>query len=103
RPRPSTQSGRVAPKPPASTERVFGVAAAKAVLSVRPEDVLQIAHSREARHELAEMLRQAAKLRIAYREVPEEELGRIAGSLHHEGVCMQVRARRSVAVSDLIE
>jgi TrmH RNA methyltransferase len=85
----------------AASERVFGLAAARAVLSVRPRDVLQIAHAREARRELSELLSAAAKLRIAYREVPREELERIAGSLHHEGICMQVVARRRVALDDL--
>jgi TrmH RNA methyltransferase len=50
---------------------------------------------------VADLLREAARLRIAYREVPEDELGRIAGTLHHEGVCLQVRPRLPVALSEL--
>lgn len=98
---PPSPRAPASPKAPSPTERVFGLAAARAVLTVRPQDVLHIAHSREARREVAELLREAAKLRIAYREVSEDELGRIAGSLHHEGVCMQVRARRLVPLPEL--
>jgi TrmH RNA methyltransferase len=90
------------PKAEGASERVFGIAAARAVLHKRPRDVRQIAHAREARQEVAALLSTAAKLRIAYREVPREELERIAGSLHHEGICMQVAARRACAVEDLV-
>jgi TrmH RNA methyltransferase len=82
-------------------ERVFGLAAARAVFAVRPKDVRQIAHTSEARQAVAELLREAAKHRIAYREVPREELERIAASLHHEGICMQVTPRRMLSVSEL--
>ncbi|MFT3926058.1 MAG: 23S rRNA (guanosine(2251)-2'-O)-methyltransferase RlmB [Myxococcales bacterium] len=88
-----------APRP--ELERVFGLAAARAVLAQRPDDVRQIAHAPDARQAIAELLREAAKRRIAYREVPREELERIAGSLHHEGVCMQVNPRRAPSVSEL--
>jgi TrmH RNA methyltransferase len=84
-----------------ATERVVGLSAARAVLEVRPADVLNIAHSAEARAELGELLRSAAKQRIAYREVPREELDRIAGTLHHEGVCLLVRARERWTVEDV--
>jgi TrmH RNA methyltransferase len=88
-------------EPKQDNERVFGLAAARAVFATRPEDVRQIAHTPEARQAVAELLREAAKRRIAYREVPRDELERIAGSLHHEGVCMQVVPRRVVAVREL--
>jgi TrmH RNA methyltransferase len=84
------------------TERVVGLEAVRAVLRVRPEAVLHLAHSSEARRQVADLLREAARLRIAYREVDEDELGRIAGTLHHEGVCLQVRARPPVELPELV-
>jgi len=60
-------------------------------MAQRPDQVLSIAHTRAARKPLAGALREAARRRIAYREVDEEELSRIAGSLHHEGVCVLAR------------
>jgi len=62
-----------------------------AVMAQRPDQVLSIAHTRAARKPLANALREAARRRIAYREVDEDELARIAGSLHHEGVCVLAR------------
>jgi RNA methyltransferase, TrmH family len=70
------------------TQKVYGIAAVLAVMAQRPEQVLSIAHTRAARKPLAGALREAARRRIAYREVDEEELSHIAGSLHHEGVCV---------------
>lgn len=76
-----------------SAERVYGLAAAKAAFAVRPDSVLSIAHTEELRQPLADMLRSAARRRIAYREVDPEELTRMAQSVHHEGVCLLLRPR----------
>lgn len=83
------------------TERVVGLAAAYAVMRVRPQDVLNIAHARTARQELRELLREAARLRIAYRELADEDLNALADTVHHEGVCVLVRQRTDVSLSTL--
>ncbi|MET0341498.1 MAG: RNA methyltransferase [Polyangiales bacterium] len=88
---------------PADTECVVGLGAAHAVLRARPRDVLNIAHTQSARAALRELLRQAARHRIAYREVDPDELGRIAGTVHHEGVCLLVRRRTDVKLAVLRE
>jgi len=88
---PSKPAQRARPServPLEETQKVYGVSAVLAVMAQRPEQVLSIAHTRAARKQLAGVLREAARRRIAYREVQEEELSRIAGSLHHEGVCV---------------
>ena len=83
------------------SDKVVGLSAALAVLRVRPADVLNIAHTKNARAELRDALREAARLRIAYREVEPEELERIADTLHHEGVCLLTRKRREPELSEL--
>jgi TrmH RNA methyltransferase len=84
-------------------ERVAGLAAARAVLAMRPRDVLHIAYAPEARKQVAELLRTAAQHRIAYREIAADELGKVAGTLHHEGVSVQVRARPPLRLNDVVE
>jgi RNA methyltransferase, TrmH family len=74
-----------------TAERVYGLAAALATFEQRPESVLSIAHTKDVRRALADMLRQAARRRIAYREVEAEALADMAESVHHEGVCLLVR------------
>jgi TrmH RNA methyltransferase len=73
------------------TQKIYGISAVLAVVAQRPEQVLSIAHTPATRKLLADVLRVAARRRIAYREVNDEELTRIAGSLHHEGVCVLAR------------
>jgi TrmH RNA methyltransferase len=70
-------------------------------MRIRPHDVLTIAHARTARREVKALLREAARLRIAYREVESEELERIADTVHHEGVCLLVKPRAEARVADL--
>lgn len=84
-----------------ATTRVVGLAAAYAVMRVRPDDVLQVAHAKSARKEVKALLREAARLRIAYREVENAELERIADTVHHEGVCLLVKQRVEPELSDL--
>jgi RNA methyltransferase, TrmH family len=81
---------------------VYGLSAARAAFAERPHNVLSIAHTEAARKPLGEMLRQAAKLHIAYREVDDEELGRMAQSVHHEGVCLLLRAREAPGPKALV-
>lgn len=86
-----------------AAERVYGLAAARAVFASRPEAVLSIAHAAELRHALAPVLRAAAQRRIAYREVDSDELARMAQSVHHEGVCMLVQPRSPVTLKALLD
>jgi TrmH RNA methyltransferase len=86
---------------PAASERVYGLEAALAVLRRRPEHVLKIAHTKGVRASLGPALRDAARRRIPYRELDDEELARIAGSVHHEGICLLVRARADSTLAEL--
>jgi len=70
-------------------------------MRTRPRDVLSIAHTTAVRKPLADMLRQAARLRIAYREVDEDELSKMAASVHHEGVCLLAAPRQRSSVEEL--
>src|ERR1041384_4957580 len=83
-------------------ERIYGLAAAQAVLAVRPEQVLRIAYTERARRPLAELLRAAAKRRIAYRELDDDELTKMAGAVHHEGVCVLARPAPEPTVNEQI-
>jgi TrmH RNA methyltransferase len=82
-------------------DRVYGLSAALAVLRARPDQVVNIAHTAALRRELGPVLREAARRRIAYREVSEEELSRMADSQHHEGVCVLVRRSAEATLETL--
>jgi TrmH RNA methyltransferase len=82
---------------------VYGLAAALAAFARRPEALLSIAHTSEVRGELNDMLREAARRRIGYNEVTEEVLSRMAGSVHHEGVCLLVRPSSSPSLLQVVD
>jgi RNA methyltransferase, TrmH family len=84
-------------------ERIVGLNACYAVMRVRPEDVLHIAHARGARRDIRDLLREAARCRIAYREVELDELERIADTVHHEGICIMARPRHVARLEDLAQ
>lgn len=84
-----------------AAERVYGLAAALATFEQRPGSVLSIAHTKELRKPLADMLREAARRRIAYREVEPEALADMAESVHHEGICLLVRPLPALDVEAL--
>jgi TrmH RNA methyltransferase len=84
-----------------AAERIYGLSAALAAFEQRPELVLSIAHTRDVRREVANMLREAARRRIAYREVDDDALAEMADSVHHEGVCLLVRTEPGMELSEL--
>lgn len=83
-------------------EKIYGLAAVRAVFERRPEDVLRIAHTEEVRLRIADLLREAASRRIGYEQRTDEELENIAGAVHHEGICISARPRRVLGVDALV-
>jgi TrmH RNA methyltransferase len=84
-------------------DRVYGLAAALAAFEARPDAVVRIIHTQELRFPLREVLREAAKRRIAYREVGADELSRMCDAQHHEGVCVWLRRGKAPTLRDAIE
>ncbi|MFM2419383.1 MAG: hypothetical protein RL385_4106, partial [Pseudomonadota bacterium] len=90
-----------APKSEDGLVCVTGIGAARAVLRLRPEDVVSLAYAPEVRGAVADLLRDAARHHIAYREVSRDELSRMADTIHHEGVSLRVRPKRAASLLEL--
>ncbi|MFM2148199.1 MAG: hypothetical protein RLZZ187_505 [Pseudomonadota bacterium] len=89
-------SGALPPAPPpADTDRICGPAAVAALFAVRPEAVLRLFYMPTRRREAGGFCKLLAAARKPYREVPAEELARIAGTTHHGGI-VAIAAARSV-------
>ncbi|MFH5925067.1 TrmH family RNA methyltransferase [Roseomonas xinghualingensis] len=82
------------PRPP-EPDRICGLAAVSAVFARRPRDVLRLFHLPSRRREANPFCSVMAQMRKPYREVGEEELARVAGTVHHGGI-VAVTARRKV-------
>lgn len=75
--------------PPArlpDTDRIAGDTAVAALFAKRPEAVLRLFYVSARRHLAGPFCKLLAAARRPYREVPPEELARIAGTPHHGGI-----------------
>ncbi|TPG46953.1 RNA methyltransferase [Roseomonas nepalensis] len=94
---PAPPPSAVRPKRPPEPDRLCGLAAVSAVFARRPRDVLRLFHLPSRRREANPFCAAMAAARKPYREVGEEELARVAGTVHHGGI-VAVATRRRVPV-----
>jgi TrmH RNA methyltransferase len=80
--RPSDGAGTRLP----DADRIAGVAAVAAVFAARPDAVLRLFYLPARRREAGPFCKLLAAARKPYREVPPDELARIAGTEHHGGI-----------------
>lgn len=76
-------------------DRLCGAAAVAAAFAHRPDAVLRLFYLPSRRAEAGPFCARLARARKPYREVPPEELARIAGTPHHGGI-VAVAAPRAV-------
>lgn len=82
--------------------RVFGLNASLAAFAARPQD-LRKAWLSEARIPLLrELMAWCVKHRLGYRVVADEDLAKLTGSQHHEGVCLQMRRPPELALEEFL-
>lgn len=81
--------------------KVTGENACRAVIALRPEDVLRVFLLESRVDAMRGELRALADRRLPYRVVPREELDRIAGGVHHEGVCVFARDLYPMGLAEL--
>lgn len=84
-------------------QRLYGVAAALAVLARRPQAILAVDHTRDAAAALAPLLAHAVARKLPVQERSAEVLARLAGALHHEGVCLTVKPLPLLSLRALTE
>jgi len=75
-------------------DRLCGPAAVAAAFAHRPDAVLRLFYTESRRAEAGSLCGQMARARKPYREVPAEELARIAGTPHHGGIVAVATPRR---------
>ncbi|MCB9660298.1 MAG: RNA methyltransferase [Sandaracinaceae bacterium] len=86
-----------------NNQRVYGVAACRAVARARPLDVRR-AFLEEARlREFGWFVEDMARRRLGYNIVSAEDLERITGGVHHEGVCFYVDPAPTPSFDDVLE
>ena len=89
------------PAPPRDV--VHGLRAGLAVIERRPGEVLTVACSGAVRQEVSGALARARLAGVAVTVESDERLAQRAASKHHEGLVLEVRARRFLPIPDLGE
>jgi len=73
------------------------------VFARRRDDILRVGFAREVRHEVGELARWAASRGVPCVESSPGEIARLAGSEHHEGLCVVARPRRWLSTGELAD
>lgn len=71
--------------------RVHGLNACLAAFARRPQDLRKVYLTEARMGGLREVLAHCVRQRLGYRVVGDEDLQRLTGSRHHEGVCFEMR------------
>ncbi len=85
---------------PRSELRLYGLNAVQAVFDRRPEAIRKLYLLESRIHALKPLLAWCVKQRVGYRVVEEDDLDRLAGSTHHEGVVADVVKREPASMGD---
>ena len=73
-------------------EKYHGLRACEALFARRPQDIIRVYLVEERRRQFAALLAHCAKARLGFQVVAAENLARLTGSTHHEGIVILARA-----------
>ncbi len=68
--------------------KYYGIHACLALWEKRPEDIIRVYLDESNLKTFSPLLKWCAKARKAYHIIPPQELDKVSGSVHHEGVCV---------------
>lgn len=86
----------------ASEETYHGLRACEAIFARRPEAIVRVYLTAARKPTFAKLLSWCAEHRRGFQIVEEENLRRISGSTHHEGVAILAKAIRRWSLDDLL-
>lgn len=82
--------------------RVFGLNACLAAFAARPQDLRKAYLAASRMGALRELMAYCVAQRLGYRVVEDDDLARLAGSQHHEGVVLDMRRPAELALEALL-
>ncbi len=83
-------------------ETYYGLRACEALFAKRPDDIVRVYLDAGRRRRFADLLRWCAEHRRGFQVVADENLRKISGSTHHEGVAILAKAIRRWGFEDLL-
>jgi TrmH RNA methyltransferase len=88
KPKPSVSSEAARGKGQDDEIKLCGVNACQKLFLTRAEDIIRVYLTEERTQEFSELVKSCARRRKAYHVVTREDLDKISGSTHHEGICI---------------
>jgi len=109
--RPATRPGGFAPSagkgPPRhagkAEEKFHGVRACEALFARRPGDIVRVYVTARRKPTFAKLLEHCVRERKGFQIVDDENLERLSGSLHHEGITILAKAIRRMDLAALLQ
>ena len=103
RPEPRRGAAPAAPRHKTAGEETYhGLRACEAIFTRRPEGIVRVYLTAARKPTFAKLLAWCAEHRRGFQIVEEENLRRISGSTHHEGVAILAKAIRRWSLDDLL-
>ncbi|MFM7290018.1 MAG: TrmH family RNA methyltransferase, partial [Planctomycetia bacterium] len=84
-------------------EKYHGVRACEALFARRPQDIIRVYVDQGRRRQFAALLDHCAKARLGFQVVAAENLARLSGSMHHEGVVILARELPRWSSAELLQ
>ena len=83
--------------------RIYGVNACLAMFAKRPHDLRKVYLLESRLADLKTVLAWCVQRKLGYRVVENQDLDKLTGSQHHEGICFEVRRKAPVSLSTLLQ
>ena len=85
-----------------SEEKYHGLRACEALFARRPQDIIRVYLADDRRRHFAALLGHCAKARLGFQVVAAENLARLSGSTHHEGIVILARVYPRWGIPELL-
>lgn len=82
--------------------KICGRHACRALFAKRPQDIVRVFVSEKRTQDFGDLLKYCAQNQMAYRVVGTEELEKVSGARHHEGICVVAYAPEPLDLSELL-
>ncbi len=82
--------------------KIYGKHACRAVFKKRPDDIIRVLLDAKSKPLFQEVLDHCVEQRKTYRVVSNDELEKVSGARHHEGICMVTMPKWSRDLSQVL-
>jgi TrmH RNA methyltransferase len=82
--------------------KIYGKHACRAVFEKRPDDIIRVLLDQKSKPYFRELLDHCVAQRKTYRVVSTEELEKVSGARHHEGICIVTLPKWSRGIEQIL-